>query len=101
LGISTTAARSPAVRVGTGDADVTAVAAAVAAATDAASCCGPVAATVAGSGSPVAAALLLTLQNRTQVHRKPTGDLVTFLPRRVLPKFVNPRIGSKLLGFSI
>jgi hypothetical protein len=45
--------------------------------------------------------LLLTVQNRSQVHRKPTGDLVPFSPRRVLPRFVNPRIGSKLLGFSI
>jgi hypothetical protein len=44
---------------------------------------------------------VLTVQNRTQVHRKPTGDLVPFSPRRVLPRFVNPRIGSKLLGFSI
>jgi hypothetical protein len=44
---------------------------------------------------------LLTVQNRAQVHRKPTGDLVPFSPRRVLPRFVNPRIGSKLLGFSI
>jgi hypothetical protein len=47
-------------------------------------------------GSP-----LLTVQNRAQVHRKPTGDLVPFSPRRVLPRFVNPRIGSKLQGFSI
>jgi hypothetical protein len=38
---------------------------------------------------------LLTVQNRAQ------GDLVPFSPRRVLPRFVNPRIGSKLLGFSI
>jgi hypothetical protein len=44
---------------------------------------------------------LLTVQNRAQVHRKPTGDLVPFSPRRVLPRFVNPRIRSKLLGFSI
>jgi hypothetical protein len=44
---------------------------------------------------------LLTVQNRAQVHRKPTGDLVPFSPRRVLPRFFNPRIGSKLLGFSI
>jgi hypothetical protein len=44
---------------------------------------------------------LLTVQNHAQVHRKPTGDLVPFAPRRVLPRFVNPRIGSKLLGFSI
>jgi hypothetical protein len=36
---------------------------------------------------------LLTVQNRAQVHRKPTGDLVPFSPRRVLPIFVNPRIG--------
>jgi hypothetical protein len=41
--------------------------------------------------------LLLTVQNRAQVHRKPTGDLVPFSPRRVLPRFVNPRIRSKLL----
>jgi hypothetical protein len=39
--------------------------------------------------------------NRAQVHRKPTGDLVPFSPRRVLPRFVNPRIGSKLLRLSI
>jgi hypothetical protein len=45
--------------------------------------------------------VLLTVQNRAQVDRKPTGDLVPFSPRRVLPRFVNPRIGSKLLGFSI
>jgi hypothetical protein len=44
---------------------------------------------------------LLTVQNHAQVHRKPTGDLVPFSPRRVLPRFANPRIGSKLLGFSI
>jgi hypothetical protein len=44
---------------------------------------------------------LLTVQNCAQVHRKPTGDLVPFSARRVLPRFVNPRIGSKLLGFSI
>jgi hypothetical protein len=44
---------------------------------------------------------LLTVQNRVQVHRKPMGDLVPFSPRRVLPRFVNPRIRSKLLGFSI
>jgi hypothetical protein len=44
---------------------------------------------------------LLTVQNCAQVHRKPTGDLVPISPRRVLPRFVNPRIGSKLLGFSI
>jgi hypothetical protein len=44
---------------------------------------------------------LLTVQNRAQVHRKPMGVLVPFSPRRVLPRFVNPRIGSKLLGFSI
>jgi hypothetical protein len=44
---------------------------------------------------------LLTVQNHAQVHRKPTGDLVPFSPRRVLPRFVNPRIGSKLLRFSI
>jgi hypothetical protein len=44
---------------------------------------------------------VLTVQNRAQVHRKPTGDLVPFSPRRVLPRFVNPRIRSKLLGFSI
>jgi lipoate-protein ligase A len=46
--------------------------------------------------------VVLTVQNRAQVHRKPTGDLVPFSPRRVLLKFVNrPRIGSKLLRFSI
>jgi hypothetical protein len=45
--------------------------------------------------------LVLAVQNRAQVHRKPTGDLVPFSPRRVLPRFVNPRIGRKLLGFSI
>ena len=44
---------------------------------------------------------LLTVQNRAQVHRKPTGDLVPFSPRRVLPIFINPRIGSKLPGFSV
>jgi hypothetical protein len=44
---------------------------------------------------------LLTVQTRAQVHRKPTGDLVHFSPRRVLPRFVNPRIRSKILGFSI
>jgi hypothetical protein len=44
---------------------------------------------------------LLTVQNRAQVHRKPTGDLVPFSPKRVLPRFVNPRIGSKLLRLSI
>jgi hypothetical protein len=44
---------------------------------------------------------LLTVQNRAQVHRKPMGDLVPFSPRRVLPRFVNPTIRSKLLGFSI
>jgi hypothetical protein len=44
---------------------------------------------------------LLTVQNRAQVHHKPTGDLVPFSPRRVLPSFVNPRIGRKLLGLSI
>jgi hypothetical protein len=44
---------------------------------------------------------LLTVQNRAQVHRKPTSDLVPFSPRRVLPRFVNPRIGSKLLRLSI
>jgi hypothetical protein len=44
---------------------------------------------------------VLTVQNRAQVHRKPTGDLEPFSPRRVLPRFVNPRIRSKLLGFSI
>jgi hypothetical protein len=52
-----------------------------------------------GGASP--GELLLMVQNRAQVHRKPTGDLVPFSPRRVLPRFVNPRIGSKLLGFSI
>jgi hypothetical protein len=44
---------------------------------------------------------VLTVQNRAQVHRKLTGDLVPFSPRRVLPRFVNPRIKSKLLGFFI
>jgi hypothetical protein len=44
---------------------------------------------------------MLTVQNRAQIHRKPTGDLVPFSPRRVLPRFVNPRIGSELLRFSI
>jgi hypothetical protein len=47
------------------------------------------------------ASWLLMVQNHAQVHRKPTGDLVPFSPRRVLPRFVNPRIGSKLPGFSI
>jgi hypothetical protein len=27
--------------------------------------------------------------------------LVPFSPRRVIPRFVNPRIGSKLRGFSM
>jgi hypothetical protein len=44
---------------------------------------------------------LLTVQNRAQVHRKPTGDLVPFSPSRVLPRFVNPRIRSKAPRFSI
>jgi hypothetical protein len=44
---------------------------------------------------------LLTVQNRAQVHHRPMGDLVPFSPRRVLPRFVNPMIGRKLLGFSI
>jgi hypothetical protein len=44
---------------------------------------------------------LLTVQNRAQVHRKSTSDLVPFSTRRVLPRFVNPRIGSKPLRFSI
>jgi hypothetical protein len=44
---------------------------------------------------------LLTVQNCAQVHRKPTGDLVPFSPRRVLYRFVNPRIGSKPPRFSI
>jgi hypothetical protein len=44
---------------------------------------------------------LLTVQNRAQVHRKPTGDLVPFSPRRVLPRFVNPRIKSRPLRFCI
>jgi hypothetical protein len=44
---------------------------------------------------------LLTVQNRAQVHPKPTSDLVPFSPRRVLPRFVNPRIGNKLPRFSI
>jgi hypothetical protein len=35
------------------------------------------------------------------VHRKPTGDLVPFSPRRVLPRFVNPRIRRKPPRFSI
>jgi hypothetical protein len=44
---------------------------------------------------------LLTVQNHAQVHHKPTGDLVPFSPRRVLPRFVNPRIGSEVPGFSV
>jgi hypothetical protein len=44
---------------------------------------------------------MLTVQTRAQVHREPTGDLVPFSPRRVLPRFVNPRIGSKPPRFSI
>jgi hypothetical protein len=36
-----------------------------------------------------------------QVHRKPTSDLVPFSLRKVLPRFVNPRIGRKPLRFSI
>jgi hypothetical protein len=44
---------------------------------------------------------VLTVKNRAQIHRKPTVDLVPFLPRRVLPRFVNPRIESKLLRLSI
>jgi hypothetical protein len=44
---------------------------------------------------------MLTVKNRAQVHRKPMGDLVPFSPRRVLPRFFNPRIGSKFLEFSI
>jgi hypothetical protein len=44
---------------------------------------------------------MLTVQNCAQVHRKPTSDLVPFSPRRVLPRFVNLRIGSKPLRFSI
>jgi hypothetical protein len=44
---------------------------------------------------------MLRVQNRAQVHRKPTGDLVPFSPRRVLSRFVNPGIGSKPLRFSI
>jgi hypothetical protein len=50
---------------------------------------------------PPPAGRVLTVQNRAQVHRKPTGDLVPFSPRRVLLRFVNPRIGSKPLRFSI
>jgi hypothetical protein len=42
---------------------------------------------------------LLTVQNRAQVHLKPMSDLVPFSSRRVLPRFVNPRIGSKLPEF--
>jgi hypothetical protein len=38
---------------------------------------------------------LLTVQNCVEVHHKRTGDLVPFSPRRILPGFVNPRIGSK------
>jgi hypothetical protein len=44
---------------------------------------------------------LLTVQNRAQVHHKPTGDLVPFSPMRILHRFLNPRIRSKLLGLSI
>jgi hypothetical protein len=51
--------------------------------------------------NPFQAWSMLTVQNRAQVHRKPTGDLVPFSARRVLPKFVNPRIGSKPPRFSI
>jgi hypothetical protein len=46
-------------------------------------------------------AALLTVQNRAQVHRKRTDDLVPFSSRRVLPRFVNLRIGSKLLRLPI
>jgi hypothetical protein len=60
LGISTTAAWSPTVRAGAGDADVAAVTADVAAAADTASCCGLVATTLAHGGLPVAAALATT-----------------------------------------
>jgi hypothetical protein len=44
---------------------------------------------------------VLTMQNRAQIHCKPTVGLVPFSPRRVLPRFVNPRIGSQLLRQSI
>jgi hypothetical protein len=44
---------------------------------------------------------LLMVLNCAQVHRKPTGDLVRFSPRRILPRFVNPKIGSKPQRFSI
>jgi hypothetical protein len=44
---------------------------------------------------------VLTVQNHAQVHRKPTGELVPSSPRGVLPRFVNPRIRSKLLRLSI
>jgi hypothetical protein len=56
-GISTTAARSPAVRAGDDDADVAVVAAVVAVVADATFCCSPVATGVARGGSPVTAAL--------------------------------------------
>jgi hypothetical protein len=45
--------------------------------------------------------IVLTVQNRAQVHHKTTGDLVPFSPRRVLPRFVNLRIERKPLRFSI
>jgi hypothetical protein len=54
--------------------------------------------TTTGASAPTP---LLTVQNRAKVHRKPAGDLVPFSPRRVLHRFVNPRIGSKPLRFSI
>jgi hypothetical protein len=38
---------------------------------------------------------LLTVQKCDQVHHKPMGDLVPFSPRRVLPRFVNPRIAKQ------
>jgi hypothetical protein len=50
---------------------------------------------------PTAEPAHFSLQNRAQVHHKTTGYLVPFSPRRVLPRFVNPSIGSKLLRLSI
>jgi hypothetical protein len=84
-GISTTAARSPAVRAGAGDADVAAVAATVATAADTTSCCGPVATAVARGGSPVAAALPAacgTLDDRRLV-RTDVSDLSALTGARV------------------